>query len=73
MLDGKFDQLRLPFDAELALDVQAVRLDGAHAEVELRGDLGVGVAERDQAQDVELTFGEVVGRTRRRLGGAGSS
>jgi hypothetical protein len=31
-----------------------MRLDGAHAEVELLRDLGVRVAERDQPQDLGL-------------------
>ena len=49
------DQLGAGGAAELALDVRAVRLHRAHAEEELRADLGVRVPERDQAQDVELT------------------
>ena len=50
-----------------------MRLDGAHAEEELRGDLGVRVAERDQPQDLHLALGEVVrrpGGLRRRRGDA---
>ena len=61
-------QLRPGRAAGLLLDVRAVRLDRAHAEVELSGDLGVGVAEGDQAQDLELALGQVVrwaGRLRR--------
>ena len=46
--------------AQLVLDVRAVGLDRAHAEEELLADLGVRVAERDQAQDVELALAEVV-------------
>ncbi len=48
-----------------------MRLDGAHAQVQLPGDLGVGVAERDQAQHRDLALGQVVGRPGRlrRLGG----
>ena len=48
--------------AQLLLDVRAVGLDGARREVQLLGDLGVGVAERDQPQDLELALGQVVGR-----------
>jgi hypothetical protein len=33
--------------------------DGRVAEVELRGDLGVGEAAREQPQDIELAFAEV--------------
>ena len=47
---------------DLLLDVRAVRLDRAHAQVELPGDLGVGVAERDLPQDLDLALGEVIGR-----------
>ena len=54
-------------EAELLLDVRAVRLDRADAEVELLGDLVVGVAQRDQAQNLQLTVGEVVGRRGLRL------
>ena len=60
--------------ARLVLDVRAVRLDRADAEVELLADLRVRVAERDQAQDLELALGEVVGRPggRRRGGEPGA-
>ena len=37
-----------------------MRLDRAHAQVELPRDLLVGVAERDQAEDLALALGEVV-------------
>jgi hypothetical protein len=37
-----------------------VRLDGSHAQVELLGDLVVGVAESDQAQHLQLPLGEIV-------------
>src|SRR4051794_4200524 len=53
---------------QLLLDVRAVRLDGAHGEVQLLADLGVRVSERDQAQDVDLARGQIVGRA---LGGGG--
>ena len=39
--------------------------------VELVGDLGVGVAERDQAQHLDLALGEVVGRAARLGRGGG--
>jgi hypothetical protein len=38
-----------------------VRLHGSHAEEEVVGDLGVGVPERDHAQDLDLTLGQIVG------------
>ena len=41
---------------QLLLDVGAVRLDRADAQEQLLGDLVVRVAERDQAQDLELPF-----------------
>ena len=48
--------------AQLLLDVGAVGLDRAHREEQLLADLGVGVAERDQPQDLDLALGEIVGR-----------
>ena len=45
--------------------VSTVRTD----RIQLLGDLGVRVAERDQAQHLDLALGEVVGRAGRRLGG----
>src|SRR5215208_2509831 len=39
---------------DLLLDVGPVRLDCAHAQVELARDLGVRVAERDQAEDLDF-------------------
>src|SRR5215217_2089144 len=48
--------------ARLLLDLSAVRLDSADAEVELRADLRIGVGERDQPQDTDLALGEVAGR-----------
>ena len=50
---------------ELLLDVGAMRLDGTHREEELLGDLGVGVAQGDEPQDLDLALGEVVRRPRR--------
>ena len=54
---------------QLLLDVRAVGLDRAHRQIQLGGDLGVGVAEADHPQDVDLALGQAVGRSRRRLGG----
>ena len=48
--------------AQLALQTGAVRLHRAHREVQLCGDLGVGVAQGEEPQDVELALGEVVRR-----------
>ncbi len=41
--------------------------DRAHRDVQLRGDLGVGMPERDQAQNVDLALRQVVRRPWRRL------
>ena len=46
-------------------------LHRADAQVELVGDLVVGVAERDQAQHVELALGQVAGRAARSRGRGG--
>ena len=54
--EGVADELGPRRHAQLLLDVRAVGLDRAHAQVELAGDLGVGVAERDQPQHVELAL-----------------
>ena len=48
--------------AQLLLDVRAVGLDRARGEEELLADLDVGVAERDQPQDVDLARRQVVRR-----------
>src|SRR5271155_3135183 len=63
------DELRAGSEPELLLDVRAVGLDGAHRQIQLRGDLCVGVPERDQSQHVGLTLGEIVRRSGGRLGG----
>ena len=63
-LERVADELRALGHPQLLLDVGAVRLDRADAEVELVGDLAVGVAERDQPQDLDLALGEVVRRAR---------
>ena len=60
-------EVRARGEPELLLDVRAVRLDRAHREEELPGDLRVRVAERDQAQHLDLALREVVGRAGRRL------
>src|SRR5688572_22587105 len=54
VLEGVLDELGAARSAQLLLDVGPVGLDGPHGEVELAGDLGVGVAERDAAQHVAL-------------------
>ena len=68
-LERVADELGARREPQLLLDVRAVRLDRAHRQVQLFGDLGVGVPERDQPQHVDLALGEVVRRSRRRLGG----
>ncbi len=65
------DQLRALRDAQLLLDVRAVGLDRADADHQLLRDLGVRVAERDQAQDLELAGAEVLGPARPRAGRPG--
>ena len=60
-LERVADQLGALRHAELLLDVRAVRLDRANADHELLSDLGVGVAERDQPQDLRLALAELVG------------
>jgi len=50
VLEGVLDELGAARAAQLLLDVRAVGLDGPHGQVELAGDLGVGVTERDAAQ-----------------------
>src|SRR5207244_5310494 len=46
-------------NAQLVIDVLEVVLDGLPAEDELPGDLAVGQARAGQAQDLELTLGQV--------------
>lgn len=49
-------QLRARAQAQLLLDVGPVGLDGAHREVELLGDLSVGMPERDHPQHLDLAL-----------------
>ena len=63
-LDRVADELGAGRHRQLLLDVRAVGLDGAHAQVELLGDLVVRVAERDQAENLELALREIVRRRR---------
>ena len=48
--------------AQLLLQMCAVRLDGAHREMQLSGDLRVGVTKGEESQHLELALGEVVRR-----------
>ena len=50
------DELGAGGEPELLLDVRAMRLDGAHRQEQLLGDLGVGVSERDQPQHLDLAL-----------------
>jgi hypothetical protein len=59
-VEGVPDQFGAAARAELLLDVGAVGLHGSHADEELLGDLGVGVAEGDQAQNVGLALAQVL-------------
>src|SRR5207244_3905405 len=58
---GVADQFAAARPAELALEARAVRLDRAHAEDEPLGDLGVGVADGQQTQDLALARRELLG------------
>src|SRR4051794_3615080 len=71
VLEGVFNELGARRSPKLLLDVRAVRLDRAGGEEQSLCDLGVGVPEGDQAQDLELAHREVVWRSerRRRSGG----
>src|SRR3954453_3527119 len=64
MLERVAHELGARGAVDLLLDVRAVRLDRARGEEQLFGDLGVGVPESDQAQDLDLAFAEVVRRPR---------
>ena len=70
VLERVADELGARGAAQLLLDVRAVGLDRARGEEQLLGDLGVGVAEGDQPQHLDLALGEVVGRAGGR-GGCG--
>ncbi len=63
MLERVADQLGAAGEAQLLLDVGAVALHRADADVEPLGDLGIGVAQRDQAQDVALAVAQIVAVT----------
>src|SRR3954454_8642896 len=70
VLERVLHQLGARRAADLLLDVRAVRLDRAHAQVEPARDLRVRVAERDQPQNLDLALGQVIRQAarRRRLG-----
>jgi hypothetical protein len=46
-------------DTEFAVDVLEVLGDGAGADIEAAGDRGVGAAEGDELEDLDLTVGQV--------------
>jgi hypothetical protein len=52
------DQLGTARAAQLLLDVSPVGFHRAHGEVQLRADLDIGVAQGDQAQDLDLALGQ---------------
>ena len=56
--DTRVVQLGLALDAQLAADVLAVRLDGAHAQVVLGGDLLARHAARQAGEDLGLALDE---------------
>ena len=58
MVEGELDQLVTAAAAQLGLDEGAVRLDGAGRQEQALADLGVGVAERQQAEDLQLATGQ---------------
>src|SRR4051812_35326401 len=55
-------ELRAALQTKLLHDVRAVRLGGSHRDEELLRDLLVGVAEREQAQDLALPLRERIVR-----------
>ena len=69
VLERVSHQVRARAEPELLLYVRAVSFDRAYREEQLLGNLGVGVAERDQAQHLHLALGQAAGRSPRRLGG----
>ncbi len=62
VVEREADEVGAARQAQLVLDVGAMRLDRAEADVQHPGDLGVGVAERGEAQDVGLAGREVLDR-----------
>src|SRR5262249_52090990 len=64
-------ELRPAREMELLHDVRAVRLRGAHRDVQLLRDLLVRVSEREQTQHLALAFGERVFLRLPRRGGLG--
>jgi hypothetical protein len=61
MLEREPDQVGARGQIELLMDVRAVRLDRAHRQEQLTGDLRVGVSQRDQPQDLDLSVAEIPG------------
>lgn len=57
VVEGVADELRARSEAQLLLNVRAMSLHGAHGQIELFGDLGVGVAQDDELS--ELPYGGV--------------
>ena len=51
---GAYGGLGAVGDIEFAEDASHVRLDGAYAEEEVAGDLGVGLALAEELQDLDL-------------------
>src|SRR4051812_4702891 len=60
VLPGDPRECRAPRDVQLGLDPRTVPFDRAHAEMHAFGDLAVGVAEREQGEDLALAAAELV-------------
>ena len=71
MLAGVAHQLGAGVQAQFFGHVGAVAFDGAHAELELFGDLAVGVALDDETQHIGFAQGEHLGGGDRLWGGCG--
>jgi len=56
--EREHDELGTRLELQLAHDVRAVRVDGAHGDEELLADLLVRVAECQQLEHVALALGE---------------
>ena len=66
-LSGACDRLPAPADAQLAIDLAVVPLDGVDREVEFLADLAVREAGGEEAQDLQLAIVEGLDEGRRRF------
>jgi len=61
VLERVVNELGPRSEPQLLLNARSVSLDGANREVQLLADLGVGVAERDHPEHLDLALRETVG------------